>query len=364
MRAWFGIFLISFCWGKPTSAATPFQEAFAAKADVHRLEQERLVLPFRFDLDEISKDEEGNRLRTQLLAAQERLREILAKDENSLQFAAKSKTENPSLVDRLNREFPNARKFDLAEWHTLRELFGEAAEDAFLRSTFALQKLDGTVHSRNSGGKLLWIRSPAALQAEEETIPSAQQLEKWRAKLGKAGFTLEVVDLSPFPHLDDQAEELRHLLSERKDAPILLSKGLSSAVVYRTLDLFPSTRKLENVRGWLNIDGNLFGQPPEPRAPAASDDPTQQLKENVKAELHLLYREGLHAPTPLVDGFPIINVSTNSKAGLRSGIVPDGSSWYLPNSNFESALPIALPLFGDHQQAGPALTDDISGAGF
>lgn len=373
MRAFLSILFI-LSGTSPARADSLFQEAFEAKAKLHRNHQEQLVLPFRFELDEITKTKNEEALKAEETRLQEHFAASLERTPRSdwdkkflriLRGQEKLETSlvNKEAVDHFTEEFPKIKNFDLAEWELVGELFGPKTQAALVKLAFSLQELTvANAPKATTGGKVLWIRSAASFELDPSQKPDRKKTENWQKLLAKQGFQLEVIDLNPFGHIDDQAEELRHILSERQNNPaILLSFDLGSAVVYRALDLFPGMRKSELIQGWLNINGKLFGQAPDARRPASVDDPNERLKASAKAELHLLYREGLHRPTPLVPGFPIINVTTDySEVDLRNRIVGDGESWYVKNGAPDTALTLALPLFGN-PAPGSALRDNLSG---
>jgi len=320
----------------PTLAqATPaFEDAFYAYAKTRKLERQLSLLPLQDELNAAERALQARELDASLTEARISFHAVLRSDLERLdpwekelleKVAAKKPTgikgAHPEHLLALRETFPDAENLSPLEWDLLGEWFGKSTQTSFLTQAFRAEPL-AAGESRKA--RLLLLADP---YAGEPTRALAQ--------LKAAGHEVEVLRLSAFARLDDLAEELRHLLAERKGAPsFLVSEGSASAVVLRMLDLAPRMRRAESLAGWINVNGHLYGETKlveGKRAPASiakRGDPAPRLLDESRARSALLRLESLERPTPMGEGFPILNlVSEGKDANFRESLVTGSRSW-------------------------------------
>lgn len=249
----------------------------------------------------------------------------------------------PKAAAFLQANFQQAKELSPLEWQVIGEWFGKPAQEKFLREIFALQELPA---EKGPAQQLVWVKDPF-----RKLLPSADSLEK--SELEKLDPELITLEMSAFPSIDDQAEELRHsILSLGEKNFVLVSDGEASAVVLKMLDLYPGLRDRENIRGWVNVSGRLYGRPEKKAAKGRGlASVADQFSEGAMLDLKRVRQESLVRSAPLGEGFPIVNVFSLDGArrpaeNLREAIVAEGSSWFVKGSaakRIESALPILKP---------------------
>jgi hypothetical protein len=190
--------------------------------------------------------------------------------------------------------------------------------------------------------QLVWVKDPF-----RKLLPSPDSLEK--SELEKINPGLITLEISAFPSIDDQAEELRHsVLSLGEKNFVLVSDGEASAVVLKMLDLYPGLRDRENIRGWVNVSGRLYGRPEKKEKGRALASVADQFSADALLDLKRVRQESLLRSAPLGDGFPIVNILSLDNGrrpaeNLREALVAEGSSWFVKGSSakrIESALPM------------------------
>lgn len=246
----------------------------------------------------------------------------------------------PKAMAFLQANFTRPKELSPLEWQAIGEWFGNAAQEKFLRESFALQELPAT---KGEIPQLVWVKDPF-----RKLLRSPDSLDK--SELEKINPGLITLEVSAFPSIDDQAEELRHaILSLGEKNFVLVSDGDASAVVLKMLDIYPGLRDRENIRGWLNVSGRLYGRAEKKekkgRAPASVAD---QFSEGALLDLKRVRQDSLTRSTPLGGGFPIVNIISldggrRPAENLREALVAEGSSWFVKGSaakRIESALPL------------------------
>jgi hypothetical protein len=248
----------------------------------------------------------------------------------------------------LQSNFTQPKELSPLEWQAIAEWFGKNTQEAFLRESFAIRELP---LAKGEAPQIVWVKDPF-----RKLLPSPDRLEKTELeKLNPGVITLEI---SAFPSIDDQAEELRHeILSLGEKEFVLVSDGEASALVMKMLDLYPGLRERGNIHGWVNVSGRLYGRAgrKEKRsgrsiasvavpAAAASDHCSQE----ALRDLRRIRQDSLVRGAPLGDGFPIVNLLSLDNArrpaeNLREALVAEGSSWFVRGSaakRIQSAFPL------------------------
>jgi hypothetical protein len=173
------------------------------------------------------------------------------------------------------------------------------------------------------------------------------------AELKKLYPDMVTLEVSAFPKVDNQAEALRHSLMALGDQPILLlSGGDSSSLVLRMLDLYPGLREKENILGWVNVAGRLYGPKPAKksgRALASVQSAPDQFAAEVARDREILRQEALVRAAPLGQGFPIVNLITLSPEkrpaeNLRESLITEGKTWFVEKGSAAQKIRFALPL--------------------
>lgn len=240
----------------------------------------------------------------------------------------------------LQSNFPHPKELSPLEWQAIGEWFGKATQEKFLREAFALQELPS---AKGEAQQIVWVKDPF-----RKLLPSSpDSLDP--AELEKSNPGLITLEVSAFPRIDDQAEELRHaILSLGEKNFVLVSDGEASAVVFKMLDLYPGLRDRENIRGWVNVSGRLYGRPEKKEKGRAIASVMDQYSNGALVDLKRLRQESLERSAPLGDGFPIVNILSVENArrpaeNLREALVAEGSSWFVKGSaakRVQSAFPL------------------------
>lgn len=325
------------CLAPPSARATAsLRDAFHAQAAVKSAEEESRLLRA---LEADSKEAEQAEARlTEARIRYHSIRQVDAEDLEPWQRElldgkkiARGPHPNPQHLSFLQTYLPEARQFSAFEWQLVEQWFGNPTQEAFLRWAFAADEV--AQEESKEDPPLLWI------QNSHRIMGSAAVAEEAAMKALGA----EPLRLSAFARIEEQAEELRRQLVERSGSALLVSSGEASAVVLKMLDLHPGIRQNPHLLGWINVDGKLYGES-SARAPASSANA------NIEAEQRRrLRRDAIERPTPLIDGFPIVNlVSTdkNHRPGrdLRPCLVPDGSTKIVSKGSAWKALRRSWPL--------------------
>jgi hypothetical protein len=363
-------------------ASTPFQDAFISYAKIRQLEYRLQLLPYSGKEDaEIQAD--GQKISAELTAARIDFNAVARLDARDLTPWERLTLErigkhhrppthglNKEALDSLAQNFPHARFFTLTEWEVVRDWFGPETEAAFFKNTYAARSLPNVALNGN-GETVLWVRTFANVDTLATRNSAPKQLAELKALLGKSGYRLELLSISPFAKIDDQAAELLQALTLKKNAGvILLTQADAGSLVYRALDIFPGLRKSESIKAWVNLNGRLYGEaPPATRAPASvSADPVDESAATAKTESYRLFGDNILRSPPLVDGFPILNVVSLAgpyrlKNSPRESIVPEGSTWLAPPGDPYRSVPAALSLVAGSAQPGN-FRDNVSDPGF
>lgn len=236
--------------------------------------------------------------------------------------------QDPRHLAFLKAYLPEARAFSALEWQMITEWFGAGTQEAFLSWAFSLTEI----------------------QPEKSSVPSGVLLVEgaWRSPAGSTERELarelgaSVMRLSAFEKTEEQAEDLKRQLLARTEPVVLVTTGEASAVVLAMLDLFPALRQHASLRGWVNVDGQLYGQGklPAGRVPAS-------VEQHVRADKDRMQLESLERPTPLGPGFPIVNLVSLGKGrpapgSLRASLVAEGTSLFVKEAPAWRALSSAL----------------------
>ncbi|RZA05315.1 MAG: hypothetical protein EOP11_13095 [Proteobacteria bacterium] len=327
------------------------EDAFYAYAKARKLEQQLALVPLQEDLGPAERAAMARDLDANLTEARITFHAVLRSDQEQLdpwekellaKIAAKKATGDkafdPAKLTYLEETFPDAQNLSPLEWTILAEWFGKPTQAAFLRKAFDAEELPRGGPGRHA--RLLLLADPYAAGG---TAPAL-------AELKKAGHEVEVLHLSAFARLDDLAEELRGLLNSRHGEPVfLVSEGNASAVVLRMLDLSPRMRRSDALAGWINVNGRLYGElkmPNSGRKLASIKhraDPSPRLELEERTRMATLRMESLERPTPLGEGFPILNlVSRDKDANFREALVTGSRSWLVGRGSAISQVGEAL----------------------
>lgn len=324
--------------------ATPsLEDAFYAYSNSRKLEQQLALLPRQADLNPDERLTQARELDAALTEARIAFHAVLRSDREKLdpweaelleKVAARKKTNFTALSEEhlryLQTSFPEAQNFSPLEWAVLEEWFGKPTQEAFLRWAFQAHELKSQPEEKKT--RLLVLADPFR-RSGKKSVPAADELKR-------RGHDVEVLELSAFTKLDDLAEDLRRALAARDQSPaFLVSEGDGSALVLRMLDLYPRMRRSPALAGWVNVDGRLFGEKAEKKegrglaSVGKPQDPALRLEREARAGLEALRWESLERPTPLGEGFPIVNLVTAKKgASLREALVTDGQTWLVKDA--------------------------------
>lgn len=248
----------------------------------------------------------------------------------------------------LEKTYPQARRLSPLEWEIIREWFGPQTQEAFLRSAFRISDLETEATATlTSAIKIIWVLDPYGRLYGDSTPLKKQALEKDFP-------SLETLAITPFSQVENQADELKQFLLSQKQPFVLVSGGDASAIVHKTLDLYPGLRSLESLTGWVNVNGRLYGRA-EKKAPgkpgrglaSVQNSLPDQFESNALEGLKSLRKERVERATPLGKGFPILNlVSERSRpcANLREALVMEGTTWFVKKDEAWKSVRNALPL--------------------
>ncbi len=338
---WFWVF---FLLSLPAEAAL-LQEAFTAQITIQQLEGKLKILSARTDLTPEAQKREQRKLSADLTAARIALNDILAAsaedpwEQTILQrIAAKKPATNsldPEALKFLETNLPAGKLLSVLEWNLIQIWFGRTTQEAYLRQAFSMEEAPTEPKlALLENAKIIWVLNPYRKILPSSDSPEAKDVAALNSKI-------ETLEISGFPELDAQAQELRLFLRKFNNAPlVLVSSGEASAMVNKMLDLYPALRTESNVQLWLNLNGRLFGQtPPKPTgrklasissaSPASAAD---TFEAQTLAGLKQLRLETFERPTPLGKGFPIINVVAWEKnkrptENLRESLIAEGTTW-------------------------------------
>lgn len=369
------VFLLVFLCGLLTYAhasagSTTFQDSFRAFLDMRKLEEQTSLLAARTDL-------EPEAMRTQLQALSARLTQaridfhsILPEEQSDTspwelqvlrrleknKAAKEPKTADPEALAFLKEAYPTASSLSAFEWQVISEFFGTATQRDFLDSTFAIHAEPAATKEKTGKRFAVWVNTPAfpILSKQDQARQKSERAIADR-KLAALGYQTEEINVSPFIRMEDQAEDLQKLLKSRLKIGefVLLSHGAASAVLFRAFDLYPDLLAREEILGWVNMNGKLFGiahdtsvrKPASLKKISAAD--RQEL--DVRQEFLRLRQERLERQAPLGAKFPVLNVVTmggayRPAANLRESMVPEGKTLFLRGGNDFSGIEAALPF--------------------
>ncbi len=352
------------------ASSTAFKDSFRAYTDMRRLEERQELLGHRNDLEPEEKAAKLREVSGQLTQARIDFHAILPNESSTLsdweqkvlsKLSASRTPRDEKKSDAeallfLSEAFPKARNMSAFEWQLVSEFFGASTQQQFFNATFEPTPLPEK--TRNPTGKKIaavWISTPAfpILSSAEASRQKAERAQVAK-KLSALGFELEEIKVSPFIRMEDQAEDLKKTLNSRLDKgeAFLLSQGAASAVLLRTFDLYPELIARAEVRGWMNLNGQLYGvaEPGDSRKPASlvKVSAADRQDQEVKQEFLRLRLERLEPQAPLGAKFPVLNLITlNGKqrpaANLRESVIPEGRTVYLKEGNGIAGIEAALP---------------------
>lgn len=250
----------------------------------------------------------------------------------------------------LRLSFPTPRRLPAQAWPLMRRWFGRETTETFLQESFATAQLPKlSAPKEQAPVRLVWVLDPYRKLPAAGSPLTSQEIQQSDRRI-------ETVEVTPFPQLEDQAEGLHLALTNRSEEPyVLVSNGHASAVVFKMLDLYPALRFRQQLLGWINVDGNLFGLPPpaEGRRPAAISR-----TEGIDATLALRKQrlEAYAPPAPLgAKGFPILNLVSREKSQkgeVRDALVGEADTRFVSDRPAWRAVPDALPLLRPTTTAG------------
>lgn len=374
MQGYFILYLVLALTSVHASASPAFKDAFYSYAEIRRLEEQTALLTARTSIDPEKKARELQSLYAKLTEARIDFHAVLPSGQANLSPWEKRVLERISLkkpapianldqeaLDFLQKEFPQARKFSALQWQVVGELFGSPVQDTFLKTTFVLEQISSPAQAPEKKQNLVWITTPAfpiLSKAEIEKQKSARALAA--KSLRSHGYEVEEIAVNPFTNIEDQAEDLQKTLKRRleKGSFLLLSSGNSSALVYRTLDLYPELMGQSELGGWLNLNGILYGEAPAQsgRKPASSgESAADRLDLEVKQEILRMRQERTERHVPLSAKFPVVNLVTlggkfRPNKNLRESLIPEGRTFFLPEGNPFQEIEAAVETL----QRGPA----------
>lgn len=347
-----------------------FRDAFRAYVNLRRLEEKSRLTDLRSDLEDGARRTLMRKLDAELTEARIDFQAFLRVGEKELSPWEKSvvrsagkprlKGADKTALDFLSFAYgKTARAWTPAEWQCATEWFGSGVSDSFLKITFGMEEVASAPAPAGNTKTLLWINDPFSRYLTKDEAARAKALrDQETAELKHSGFQVQEVDVHPYARPDDQAEELRAELERRFQAgpAILVSSAHASAVLLHTLDLNPQLLARGEIRGWVNVNGKLFGDEEAARAPASISKADRQLVE-ARRELLPLRAERLERQMPLNPKFPIVNVvsiSGKQRPGgnLRDSLVPEGKSLYFQGDDATRAVSGALPYVESHAPSG------------
>lgn len=361
------------------AGSVSFRDAFRAYAKVRELEEKSRITNGRTDLEQGQRLDLSHKIAADLSAARIDFQAFLRPAEKGLSAWEREVLRNAgsgkahAALDKAGLDFlsqaygAKAKSWSPLEWETAGDWFGKATEDAFLKVVFGMEALPASPGRAAGVTNLVWLSDPLSRYLSKD---DADRLKAGRAaaknRLEKQGFVVEDLEIGAFTRLDEQAEELHLTLAQRiEDGPAftIVSSGYASAVLLRALDLNPGLLVNPSIHGWVNVNGQLFGEgAPISRAPASLSKADRPLHD-AWHELLLLRQERLAAQPPLGAKFPVLNLVTLSGAhrpgpNLRDSLLPEGKSVYVPSGDAIDSLRSALPLL---QPRAPAGQRDVAG---
>jgi hypothetical protein len=256
-------------------------------------------------------------------------------------------------LDFLNRTYGSkAKAWAPVEWEVVGDWFGRPTEDSFLKSIFSMDSVPATPPTAGPPRAFVWVTDPLSRYLSKSELDRANlEHERVKKNLAKQGISVEDVEVAAFSSLDEQAEGLHLALAKRLTAGtpfFLVSSGYASAVLNRTLDLNPLLLRSSPIKGWVNVNGQLFGEECKSIRGLASISRADQPLSDTKRELALL-REGRLSPqAPLGAGFPILNLVTlegDHRPGgdIRDSLMPEGKTLFVPTGDGFGALGSVIP---------------------
>lgn len=341
------------------SASEAFRDAFRAYVKVRQVEEQSRILQQQTGWDEIVKKAELRKLSAMLTEARIDFHAVLEDEQKAFapwelatlgKVAKLKKNKSKDLPPPLAEIFPNARSFSVLEWQLVREWFGEKSQDAFLRDTFAGDSKKP--EKKDSKVTVALINDPFVhmLPSGQRTQRKAEQ-QAARKQLEKAGHTVHEIALSLFTRMEDQAEELRlELMKEmEKGSFVIVSSGRSSAIVLRTFDLNPGLLSRSEIDGWINLNGQLYGEEntSKGRGLASITSADRQIKESQQLLL-TFQKESLERQPPLSAKFPVVNLvsaagTARPAKNLRENLIPEGKSFFFSAGNTWQEIKNYLP---------------------
>jgi len=317
-------------------ASTSMEEAFEAYVKVKQIEAK---------LSLAEQEESHQELAAALTSAKIEFHSIARSDQEELESWERKALErvvktkpapkkaDPEALAFLKKSFGEAKSLSVLEWQVVQDFFGRVTQESFLKESFGA----GELASSQALGKN--IKVVLILDPFRRLLGNKNALE--REDLEKLNLSVDAVEISSFSSVENQADELRHYLLKRSNEPyVLVSSGEASAVVHKLLDLHPSFRTREELVGWVNADGRLFGRAPEPKEKkgrklaSIEQSRADRFESDALSGLRQLRLESLERQAPLGLGFPILNLISTDESfraakNLRESIVADGSNLFI-----------------------------------
>lgn len=317
-------------------ASTSMEEAFDAYVKVKQIEAK---------LSLAEQEESRQELAAALTSAKIEFHSIARSDHEELESWEKKALErvtktkpapkkvDPEALAFLKKSFGDAKSLSVLEWQVVQEFFGRVTQESFLKESFGAGELAKIAPSEKN------IKVILILDPFRRLLGSKDSLEK--KDLEELNLSVDAVEISSFASVENQAEELRHyLLKKSNESYVLVSSGEASAVVHKLLDLHPSFRTREELVGWVNADGRLFGRAPEPKEnkgrkiASIEHSRADRFESDALSGLRQLRLESLERQAPLGLGFPILNLISTDESfratkNLRESIVADGSNIFI-----------------------------------
>ena len=241
-----------------------------------------------------------------------------------------------SIDGELSELFPNARSWSVLQWNTLTSLAGESEQREFLEKTFSRQK-KFKLESKNvlylvvKAPQERWL--PSLLAISKENFLSSEKIAKI---LAKNQLKYEILELSPFEKIDEQAHELYQRIADHYGIQevIVVTTQISSAIFYHAVDLHPELTVAKNIKTWINWQGLLFGF--SPKISAKNWNKQQQklystIDHRQWLDLMRISVDSLQKNLDLKTDYPIVNIVDSdapSDFNLRESIVPEGATYF------------------------------------
>ena len=350
-----------------------FRDSFLTFSRMRQLEDRAAGLRDRKDLEEEERRLHLDQLKAELTAARIDFH-AAARDKTLSPWERKilnrashvsSPALDPTALQFLTETYlPSAKTWSPAEWQYAGEWFGKGTEDAFFRLVFSVEKLPPESPNPASEAVLVWIQDPfEKLLPKDELSHRKAERNAASARLQRLGISVEELGLEMYSRIDDQAEAVHLALTSRleKGPVILLSSDHGSAVLLRALDLNPGLLGHSGIRGWINLNGKLFGDEAlTSRSPASLTKADQQLAD-AKREFHILRDERFSRQAPMSTKFPVLNLLSaggprRPGVHLRDSILPEAKTMFIEAGDVPAALGAALPAL-IQSYAKPELKD-------